>query len=151
VRRAALTSSGGWWMQDAAVRAKDSVDDGETWGQRSARTRRLARRKESLIGGAMRRLAGSEGAVAAYLSEGKRCAKGRMLRPASGIYSRRREREVRWSCTSATRHRRRAGQWHHRRAWSPLFWDTNRWALVRVLKVAWVKPVWATLLLGRAR
>jgi hypothetical protein len=35
-----------------AVRAKDSADDGETWGKRSARTQRLAGWKEKMIVGA---------------------------------------------------------------------------------------------------
>jgi hypothetical protein len=43
--------SHGQRTQDAAVRAKDSADDGETWGKRSARTRWLAGQKESVIGG----------------------------------------------------------------------------------------------------
>jgi hypothetical protein len=47
------------------------ADGGETWGKRSARTRRSARRKESMISGATWQLAGSERTVGAYLGWGK--------------------------------------------------------------------------------
>jgi hypothetical protein len=71
MRRAALTSSGGRWAQDAAVRVEYSADGSETWGKRSAMTWQSVVRKELMIGGATRWLAGGERAAAAYLSLGE--------------------------------------------------------------------------------
>jgi hypothetical protein len=90
----ALTSGGDRRTQDATVRANGSADDGKTWGKRSARTQRLARRKESMIDRATRWLAGGEWVVTSYLGLGQRTAKGRKLQSAGGIYSRRRESGV---------------------------------------------------------
>jgi hypothetical protein len=96
-------------MQDGAVRVKDSTDDGETWSKRSTRTRRLARRKETMIGGAMRRLAAGERMAAAYLCFAKTTVKGRKLQLIGGIYSRRRETSKQWARMLAKGRRRQAG------------------------------------------
>jgi hypothetical protein len=105
----ALTSGGSWRMQDAVVRVKGSADDGETWGKRSARTRRLARRKEMMIGGVTRWLASGEWAVVAYLGLGQRMAKGRKLQSGGGIYSQRREKGERRARKSTKGRRCQAG------------------------------------------
>jgi hypothetical protein len=64
-----LTGDGGCWSCDPMGIAEEMADDSVTWGKRSARTRRLARRKESRIDG--------ERTVAAYLCWGESGEKGR--------------------------------------------------------------------------
>jgi hypothetical protein len=47
-------------LRDPTGMAKEMANDGVTWGKRSARTWRLAGRKESMIGEVMRQLADGE-------------------------------------------------------------------------------------------
>jgi hypothetical protein len=58
--REELIGNGGWQSHDSMGTTKEMVDDGITWGKRSARTWQSAGGKESTIGGVMRWLAGSE-------------------------------------------------------------------------------------------
>jgi hypothetical protein len=84
--------NGGWRSRDHTGTAEEVVDDSVTWGKRSARTRRLARWKESRIGEAMLRLADGEWTVAAYHCWGEGGQrKGKKLGLATCLYSRRRE------------------------------------------------------------
>jgi hypothetical protein len=81
-----LTGDGGWRSCDPMGIAEEMADDSITWGKRSARTRRLARWKESRIGG--------ERTVATYLCWGESGEKGRSFgRLAAFIARGERERE----------------------------------------------------------
>jgi hypothetical protein len=83
------------------------VDDRDSWSKTTAQPRELATQEESPNGRAERRLAGSEGAAAAYLGTGKSYKKERKLGPAGHFYTQEeRERGV-WSCTSAIGRRHR--------------------------------------------
>jgi hypothetical protein len=56
----AIRNQCGHLVGDERHGGEELTDDGVTWGERSARTRRLAGRKESMIGEVMRRLVGGE-------------------------------------------------------------------------------------------
>jgi hypothetical protein len=76
-----------WWP------AELWANDRETWGKTIARSRGLARRKESPNGGANQRLAGVERQVVSHLGIGERNGKRMKLRPMSPFYRGRREKE----------------------------------------------------------
>jgi hypothetical protein len=70
------------------------ADDRDSWGKTTTQPWELATREESPNGGAERWLAGSEGAVAAYLNVGKTVKRGGSLDRSVAFIPRRRERGV---------------------------------------------------------
>jgi hypothetical protein len=117
---------GGGHSRDLRWPAELWADDRETWGKTIARSRGLARRKESPNGGANQRLAGVERRVVSHLGIGERNGKRMKLRPMSPFYRGRREKEqasvvgdslpVWWGRTRA------------RREWLPYPHATDGWA-----------------------
>jgi hypothetical protein len=83
---------GGSHSRDLRWTAEETANDRDSWCKTTTRTQGLATRKESRNGATKQRLARGECTAVAYLSERKSCEKGRKLRPANDIYSRRRER-----------------------------------------------------------
>jgi hypothetical protein len=101
---------GGSHSRDPRWLAEEWVDDAETWGKMTAWTQGLARREESPTDMATQFLAGSEGAVAAYLGVGEKQQEAGSFHQPVAFIARRRERERgAWSHTSMTVARRLAG------------------------------------------
>jgi hypothetical protein len=71
-----LTVGGRQHSRDPMGMMEDTTDDGETWDKTTARSRRLATRKESSNGTAEQWLAGDERAAVAHLGIGEKAIKG---------------------------------------------------------------------------
>jgi hypothetical protein len=105
-----LTVGGRQHSRDPMGMMEDTTDDGDTWDKTTARSRRLATRKESSNGTAEQWLAGDERAAVAHLGIGEKAIKG-VEASAKRVFigGGERERGVWWSHISVTGCQRRAG------------------------------------------